>query len=286
MRQAFGCGAKLVVKADESSSIIQLSAPGPHLHNHSLDHMDRTMVSEGLKSCLVMLLRQGLAPAAVEQLVKGRRGEQRQRERLKEAGGEFLRTQTIRNIRNKEGIKTASLPRTLSGNEAEEMQIRELLDLFYEPKHAGEWRSQYVCEPGKVPVRSIVFARHTSIQALKEDGILCLMDSTYNTNKLGWYLYTVMCRDKFGVTVPHAFFLGKHLDAKTAAESLRVIIDWCGGLDGWRLEYMVTDDSAAEQKAVQEAFTVPVLGTCKVQHLLCVALPPNASQTYSRQGGS
>jgi hypothetical protein len=80
------------------------------------------------------------------------------------------------------------------------------------------------------------------------------MDGTHNTNTKRWNLFTIFVRTEEGSWIPGAFFYSSSLSAVTLQACLGMIRDWCGGTGGWRLKYMLTDDSAAEQKAVQGAF--------------------------------
>ena len=80
------------------------------------------------------------------------------------------------------------------------------------------------------------------------------MDSSHHTNHLKWKLFTVMVRSEYGRWIPYAHMLTDHEDGDINAAFLRKLKQWCGGRGGWRLRYMLTDDSSAEQKAVRLAF--------------------------------
>ena len=95
------------------------------------------------------------------------------------------------------------------------------------------------------------------------------MDSTHNTNALKWKLFTVMARSEHGRWVPCAHMLSPTEDGNIVAAFLRKIKEWCGGRGAWRLRYMITDDSAAEQKAVRLAFRGLEEGEQQVDHFLC-----------------
>ena len=98
-------------------------------------------------------------------------------------------------------------------------------------------------------------------------GHLFLMDSTHNTNALKWKLFTVMVRDEYGSFWPCGHMLSSNEDADIVAAFLKVIKRWLKG--GWRPRYAVTDDSAAEQKAVRLAFRGLQDGEQEVSHFLC-----------------
>jgi hypothetical protein len=118
--------------------------------------------------------------------------------------------------------------------------------------------------------RGIVFAHPERLVTLRMRGCLSIMDSTHGTNWLGWQLYTIMVRDEYSCWIPSAHFLTEKEDADILVECLRQLKRWCGGRSGWRLRYMLTDDSAAEQSAVKRAFPGLIDGEVEVDHLLCM----------------
>ena len=95
------------------------------------------------------------------------------------------------------------------------------------------------------------------------------MDSTHNSNALKWKLFTVMARSEHGRWLPCAHMLSPTEDGNIVAAFLRKIKEWCGGRGAWRLRYIITDDSAAEQKAVRLAFRGLEEGEQQVDHFLC-----------------
>lgn len=62
--------------------------------------------------------------------------------------------------------------------------------------------------------------------------------------------------------------LSQYEDGDVIAEFLRTVKKWCGGRDGWLLRYIITDNSAAKQRAVKLAFRGLEVGKMEVQHLL------------------
>ena len=113
----------------------------------------------------------------------------------------------------------------------------------------------------------LVFACEDRIQTLCRRGYLTLLDSTHCTNKLGWFLFTLVVRDEQGSYIPCAHFLSSHEDGDIISAALKVIREWTGGPAGWKLHYILTDDSAAEQRGVRLAFG-DIQDT--VRHLLCI----------------
>jgi hypothetical protein len=94
------------------------------------------------------------------------------------------------------------------------------------------------------------------------------MDSTHNTNKLKWYLSTLMVRDNYYSWIPAAFLLHNNMDSDIIAAALIQIKRWCGM--HWLLCYILIDDSASKQAGVKKAFYGLNAGKQEVTHLLCI----------------
>ena len=118
---------------------------------------------------------------------------------------------------------------------------------------------------------------------LRRRGHLALMDATHNTNTLKWKLFTVMARSEDGRWIPCAHMLSATEDGNIVGAFLRKIKQWCGGRGAWRLRYMITDDSAAEQKAVRLAFRGLEEGEQQVDHFLC---RKHSERTLKRELGA
>lgn len=110
------------------------------------------------------------------------------------------------------------------------------------------------------------------------------MDATHDTNHLKWYLSTFMVRDEHKSWIPAAFFLYDRQDARIISESLLHIKGWTSLYcqRRWQPRYFLTDDSAAEQAAVQRAFPGLIAGEMEVDHLLCVV---HSERTLRRRFG-
>jgi hypothetical protein len=114
---------------------------------------------------------------------------------------------------------------------------------------------------------AIAFARRSRLQMLMRRGHLTLMNSTHNTNHLKWKLFTVMIRDEYASWIPAAHMLASNEDGDIIAAFLRQLKQWCR--QRWNLRYIITDDSAAEQRAVNLAFQGLIAGEMEISHFLC-----------------
>lgn len=80
--------------------------------------------------------------------------------------------------------------------------------------------------------------------------------------------------DGAGCWRPCGHLLAEFEDGDILAAGMKVLKQWAGGvssdLQGWRFQYMITNDSAAEQRAVRLAFPGLEGGERVVTHLFCI----------------
>lgn len=69
----------------------------------------------------------------------------------------------------------------------------------------------------------LVFAEPNRLQVLCRRGHFVLMDSTHQTSKLSWLLYTLMVRDEYGSWVPGAHIITAHEDSDIVAAGLKQV---------------------------------------------------------------
>lgn len=79
-----------------------------------------------------------------------------------------------------------------------------------------------------------------------------LLDATHCTNRKGWYLFTILCRDDHGRWRPAAHFLSSSMQAHIVAAALKKLLT---AVPLWVPLHVITDDSGAEQKAVRDVNT-------------------------------
>lgn len=192
------------------------------------------------------------------------------RSQLEEAGGKFLTIKDICNWRGPINKKVQNLQ--LEGNKLSwEEQVADTLKHFQDEKRRGKWLAdEVICardeKQGQTKAagasgasHGVVFGMAKRLEKLNRHGVLSLMDSTHKTNLLKWYLYTVMVRDGYGSYIPCVHYLVDGEDSDILIVCLRKTQDWCRRLVvqewmAWVPRWFLTDDSAAEQKAVRIAF--------------------------------
>ena len=235
-------------------------------HCHSMDDIEQVNFPLAIKEHIAYLLSTGHSPLSAERQLRGRACSLEVRDRLSAAGGRNITIRHIRHLANSLGLNQRDARRAtvLTTSKAAEYEAA-----FAELRASG----RYLVENVSIgESRALVFIRPNSLEALKKYGYFAIMDATHKTVRWGWNLFTIMVRDDCGSWLPTACFFTEQQTARVISACLGVIIDWCGGLGSsgsWALQYLITDDSAAEQNAVRDSFGCHADGSPRVQHLLC-----------------
>ena len=99
--------------------------------------------------------------------------------------------------------------------------------------------------------QGFVFAQPSQLEKLLHFGWLTLMDSTHNTNKWRWQLFTLYIRDGCGCWVVGAHFFLAGEDGKAIENGLAAIRQL---VPTWQPRYMLIDQSSIECNGITEAF--------------------------------
>jgi len=255
-------------------------------HSHSLDEIDQYKINSGVKNAVLEELRKGYSAKEVTKNFVGK-GKASIYPGVIVCGGEYLDTAEVGAWRRDLKLPaTEADPRRSGKGETWEEELAKAeescqrLDMRYRllrvKNQAGKWSN------------GIVWASDHRLKTLAKRGYITLFDSTHKTNLLQFKLFTWMCRTE----VDHKTYLpcaGALLDSEsgdTIAAALAQICHWIKDLGlEWRIKYALTDDSAAEQRAVALTFTEESkesLGNVfgEVEHLLCQW---HCKQTLNRQ---
>ena len=114
--------------------------------------------------------------------------------------------------------------------------------------------------------QGVAFGSPSRLKTLRRRGWLTLCDATHDTNTLGWRLFTLMIRDEHCQWIPGGHFLAATEDTDTIRDCFLAVQQLTKERPNgnfWQPRFMLTDDSAAEQLAVKEAFSY------ETDHILC-----------------
>jgi hypothetical protein len=227
-------------------------------HSHSLDESDANKRNSFLRTLVGAEVAKGYHPATVIGSLTGE-GRADTRAQLAAAGGTYLTRQDVIN---------AGLTWRLANPNRPWARVEDKNDVSLQGIEALEtlaslgWLASQISAISldKVDGRGIVFAEPARLRTLATHGHLSLIDSTHKTNQLEWKLFTLMVRDQYACWRPVAHGLLSHEFGELIAELLLVLKRWCD----WRLRYVLSDDSSAEQRAFRLAFPGLVRGETEV----------------------
>lgn len=234
-------------------------------HNHILEAVDNIKINSAIRLTAGKEVAKGYTPGDVNRNMQGIRWEGNL-EALKQAGGSNFNFQTVYNA-GRSFKKQNPDARIQGARESWINQLNSCLDALQasgEDVLAAKLEITRLIDRGKS--HAIAFAKRSRLLVLMKRGHLTLMDSTHNTNQLKWKLFTLMIRDECGSWIPGAHMLTSNEDGDIIGEFLRQIKRWSRA---WRLRYIITDDSAAEQRGVSLAFRGLIDGEMEITHLLC-----------------
>jgi MULE transposase domain len=239
-------------------------------HTHSLDESDMFKINEAVKCAVEAELAKGYDAKTVTNTFQSK-GKEGCYEALEAAGGKYLERSTVQGWKQKlKTTATLTNPRKTNTNrdwvdELSEAEAWCKLDknlhyeVIYSQSQAGE----------ELP--GIVWASNHRLKTLAERGYLTLFDSTHKTNQKEWKLFTWMVRTEVNIYLPCAGALIQSEDGNSIGKAMSVVRDWTKEESGqdWKIRYCLTDDSAAEQRAVQIAFPKDDSIYGSVQHFYC-----------------
>ena len=235
-------------------------------HNHTLEYLDTIKINSAIKLSAGQEVAKGYTPAVVNRNMQGVKYGGNL-EALKIAGGLHFDLKAVHNAGK--GFKKLNPDiRILGAKEVWETQFDDCFDAL---QASGEDVLSAKLKVARAVdgefSHAIAFTKRSRLRTLMKRGHLTLMDSTHHTNHLKWKLFTLMIRDECGSWIPGGHMLASNEDGDIIAEFLRQIKQWCKGC--WRLRYIITDDSAAEQRGVSLAFLGLIAGEMKISHFLC-----------------
>lgn len=234
------------------------------VHNHTLEWCDGKKINKAVRDAMCTEIEKGYPASYVQKLFNGE-WQDGNRVHLQACGGMHLSGKLGNNVA-RDFLKANRNQRRKGALEDWQAQVDDAMR-YLDTQEDWIYRqiSAIRAHDGEIS-NALVFGSRDRIQTLCQRGKLTLLDSTHCTNKLGWFLFTLVVRDEQGSFIPCAHFLSSNEDGDIIGASLRVIREWTGGLEGWKLAYILTDDSAAEQRGVRLAFDDV---ESQVRHLLC-----------------
>ena len=127
----------------------------------------------------------------------------------------------------------------------------------------------------------LVFAQPDRLSTLIRRGWFTQFDATHKLNQWGHNMFSFLVRNEYNIWIPTAHLVVERENGEIIAEGLKHIKHWCAGK--WQPRYVLTDNSAIEQRAIRLAFPGLTAGELEVEHLLCSV---HSNRTLLRRLGS
>lgn len=169
------------------------------VHNHEMEHMDMLKRNKALRDLVGGEVANGYQPHQIFRNLQGyHRGPEAQ-QTLTAAGGEYMQRRDVVNA----GLvhcKANPDPHCVGAKYQWAEQQLELIEWlesagYLAANPTATRQRDHEMSPG------IVWAHPDYIVVLRQRGHLTLMNSTHQTNWLGWFLYTLLVRDECGASM-------------------------------------------------------------------------------------
>jgi hypothetical protein len=267
-------------------------------HNHILEYSDSVKINDVVKEVAAEKVIKDYAPADINRLLQGTKWSANC-VAFRQAGGRNIALKTIHNAGQK-FLQKHFDSRMRGSRESWEVQLDDCHE-FLQALGSDMLSEKLVVEKGGKEVEKggkggsnksfgIAFAKRGQryhqfegvimseercfvsdfltehIRTLIRRGHLILLDVTHNTNILQWKLFTIMVRFEHDQWISAAHLLASNEDGDIVGAFLRQVKQW---VRAWRCRYVITDDSAAEQRAVRMSFRGLEAGEQEVSHYLC-----------------
>lgn len=223
-------------------------------HTHPLEEIDSMKISQAVRDAVAAEAVKCYAPpkivGAVKELVKNDLGEG--------SGVEFLKSKEVSNIQQR---LRGSINAQMIGMKELEMDLKASMKYLSDD---GYYVKEFIVSASEK--RGFAFARPEQLEKLTRYGWLTLIDSTHNTNKWRWRLFTLYVRDACGCWDVGAHFFVNGEDSPVVVEALKKIRSF---VTGWIPRYMLSDQSAVEANAIRTVFRGLKAGETECDVILC-----------------
>jgi hypothetical protein len=215
------CHAKIKVLRLVSTKMVRIEniKDSPY-HSHSLKESDRLKSSDAVRTLIEKEAVKSYPPVVILDAVK---------EYTNTIGlgssAEYLKRKEVANIKYK---VRGPMETHLIGDTNLEQDILDAVLYLNNQEYHAERYCVFISQKKSKDVsqrstQGIAFAHPGQLEKLWCHGWLTLMDSTHQTNKHDWRLFTLYVRDRYGCWDVGAHFFVSNEDSETIAEGLQII---------------------------------------------------------------
>jgi len=222
-------------------------------HSHSLDESDMRKRSKHIKDMVANEAVKEYKPPMIANAVR------KEITKLHEFSGvEYLKTQEVTNIKLK---LVGPMNSHLIGDANLNVDIQNANKFLIEKNYQVEWFNVQ-----KSSYQGLCFANLEQLKKLVQYGWLTLIDSTHNTNKHYWRLFTLYVRDGCGSWNVGAHFFVSNENSVVVSVALKIIRKF---VPRWRPRYILLDQSSIEANSILITFPGLSIGEQECEVILC-----------------
>ena len=291
------CHVQIKVSRPVDGSAVTIERFNEHSHSHDIEESFRVKKPSILLGFIKCEAGKNYSAAQIYHAFRGA-GTHEGSERLQELGGSSLKRfgiplyqfierslipeptinyrQDILNL--KRGLHATDVRGLPRGQQFQD-DVREARDLLMEKGWLFE--ELRILDSQKEERWVLVFAQPARLSTLIRRGWFTQFDATHKLNHWGHHMFSFLVRNEYNIWIPTAHLVVERENGEIIAEGLKHIKNWCAGK--WQPRYVLTDDSAIEQRAIRLAFPGLTAGEQEVEHLLCSV---HSNQTLLRRLGS
>lgn len=253
VRESQDCQTKIKITHFANQTTLIERVRGTPDHSHPLQDSDRLKRPKVIRDMIQQEASKAYKPPAIVDAIKDLTTDQG----LEELNP-HIRRKEVANIQAT--VRTSQL-KSMIGDE----------NLGENIKHAVKFLKDlgYVVEgfsPEGSPYQGFFFATKWQLEKLAESGWLTLMDSTFNTNRFDWRLFTLYVRDKYNSWCIGAHFLVSGEEQVVVGRALKIIRRYT---PKWQPRYFLCDNSSVEDQGIRKAFPGISKGEQNCDVILC-----------------
>ncbi|KAG0340077.1 hypothetical protein BG004_006554, partial [Podila humilis] len=219
-------------------------------HTHSLEEVDKMKRPDIIKDMIAKEANKPYRPPAIVATIK----ELSSNGDLKDLAS-HLHRQEVDNIQRKHRISQGTYlvgASTLGEDMQDAIQFLQSKGYLCQSFTAIRTPSKtQQSSESNAQTEGLFFADHFQLLKLQQHGWLALIDSTHNTNKHGWTLFTLYVRDSYCAWNVGAHFFLSNEDIAGITEGLKTVRHFA---PAWTARYILCDNSAAEIASIKNAF--------------------------------
>ncbi|KAF8441166.1 hypothetical protein BGX38DRAFT_1272784 [Terfezia claveryi] len=244
IRDSYLCNVRMKVSRLVDGSAVTIERLDEHTHSHDIEESFRIKKPSILLEYIKSEAAKNYSAAQIYHAVRG-------------AGTHELKVRAVGRawwlVFKKRGMKSSDL-RSLPHGKLFQDDVLQACELLME----REWLFEelQIIDSKKEQRWGLVFAHPTRLLILARRGWFTQFDATHKLNRWGHNMFSFLVRNEHNIWIPTAHLVVERENGEIIAEGLKHLKNGAVSiyLGKWQPRYIMTDDSAIEQRAIRLAF--------------------------------